>query len=57
MYVTRTWCLHCINADPDRELMNDLEAFSVVRWVERCPDIPDPDEEIEPLVELAKVLE
>ena len=57
MYVTRTWCLHCINTDPDRELMNDLEAFSVVRWVERCSDIPDPDEEIEPLVELAKVLE
>ena len=57
VYATRTWCLHCINANPDRELMNDLEAFTVVRWVERCPGIPDPDEEIEPLVELAKVLE
>jgi len=57
VYATRTWCLHCINANPDPGLMNDLEAFSVVRWVERCPDIPDPDESIEPLVELAKVLE
>lgn len=57
VYASRTWCLHCINANPDRELMDDLEAFSVVQWVEWCPGTADPDEEIEPLVELAKVLE